>query len=152
MPVLYSQLFAVLCSLFAVRCSLSHRKKKEKEKIFFLKFQFFFLFVRQFAFRCSLFAVRCSVSDKLRRMISIFSLVLQFAVCCSLFHRCSGGFVLGASESISRPTSIQDRQQTYCNFVEIIDYFMIYHLLHPYFDQFYFLKKKTLLKIDIFFL
>ena len=28
-------------------------------------------------------------------------------------HRCTGGYVLGASESISRPTSIQDRQQTY---------------------------------------
>ena len=28
-------------------------------------------------------------------------------------HRCTGGNVLGASESISRPTSIQDRQQTF---------------------------------------
>ena len=28
------------------------------------------------------------------------------------------------SESISRPTSIQDRQQTYCNCVENIDYFI----------------------------
>lgn len=42
--------------------------------------------------------------------------------------------VLGASESILRPTSIQDRQQTYCNFVEIIEYFMINNLGHPDFD------------------
>ena len=41
-------------------------------------------------------------------------------------HRCTGGYVLGASESISRPTSIQDRQQTYCNCIEIIEYFIVY--------------------------
>ena len=34
---------------------------------------------------CRCFTVRCSLSDKLRRMISIFSLGLQFAVRCSLF-------------------------------------------------------------------
>ena len=49
----------------------------------------------------------------------------------TLLAACS---VLGASESISRPSSIQDRQLTYCSFVEINDYFMIYHLLHPDFD------------------
>ena len=51
-------------------------------------------------------------------------------------HRCTGGYVLGASESISRPTSIQDRQQTYGNCVKIIEYFMIHHLLHPDFASF----------------
>ena len=39
---------------------------------------------------------------------------------------CMGGYVHGASNSILRLTSIQDRQLTYWNCVEIIEYFMIY--------------------------
>ena len=62
---------------------------------------------------------------------------------CVFDHRCTGEYLLGASESILRLTSIQDRQQTQSNCVEIIEYFMIYNLFNPDFDLFCFSNMKT---------